>query len=531
MGLMLGTAGPAFAAFPQDPPNDPSYPSQTYLFDHIPPGYPLATDPEGSSGMWVDRAWRDFTTGRPDTVIAYVEGGINWHDGSAADLVNKVYLNRGELPVPCTGSPCTTTYGATFAAYDVNHDGVFNVQDYVNDPRVSDRNHNGYLDPEDLIATFSDGIDHDHNGYVNDISGWDFYDHQNDPTTTDTAYTHANGQMRQAAAQTNNGIAGAGICPRCMILPVKAGAEALDRTDDLAQAWLFAADSGASVIVSVTADLGYSSFMRQAVESIWRRGVVMVEASNDFDSTDHQGGMFWPHVLPGNGEVADRATTSGRPNPCVTTQATFRERSNYTSWGTHNMFSVATSGGSTSESTPTVGGVAALLLSYGKVAADQHLIGSPLTNAEAVQVLRATASDVDNPLLPWPGKPGWDLQYGYGRPNVWKAMQAVSTGDIPPVGWIDSPDWYSLYDPTTTSTVPVTGHVEARRSTGYTWKLEFALGPRAHRAPRYRYRKRYARRSTARSEASTWRASPPRSGTRRSRSRPPSRWRPTSSTR
>jgi hypothetical protein len=467
MGLVLGTAAPAFAAFPQDPPNDPNYPNQTYLFDHIPPGHPLATDPESSSGMWVDRAWRDFTTGRPDTVIAYVEGGINWHDGSAADLVNKVYLNRGELPVPCTGSPCTTTYGGTFAAYDVNHDGVFNVQDYAGDPRVSDRNNNGYLDPEDLIAIFSDGIDHDHNGYVNDISGWDFYDHQNDPATTDTAYGHANGQMRQAAAQANNGIAGAGICPRCMLLPVKAGAEALDRTQDLAQAWLFAADSGASVIVSVTADLGYSSFMRQAVDSIWRRGVVMVEASNDFDSTDHQGGMFWPHVLPGNGLVADK------PPPATTT---FRERSNYTSWGTHNMFSVATSGGTTSESTPTVGGVAALLLSYGKVAADQHLIGSPLTNAEAVQVLRATSSDVDNPLLPWPGKPGWDLQYGYGRPNVWKAMQAVSTGVIPPVGWIDSPDWYALFDPTTTSTVPVTGHVEAPRSTGYTWKLEFAPG-------------------------------------------------------
>ena len=51
-----------------------------------------------------------------------------------------------------------------------------------------------------------------------------------------------------------------------MILPVKAGAEALDRTDDLAQAWLYAADMGADVIVSVTADLGYSTFMRQAVD-------------------------------------------------------------------------------------------------------------------------------------------------------------------------------------------------------------------------------------------------------------------------
>ena len=100
------------------------------------------------------------------------------------------------------------------------------------------------------------------------------------------------------------------------------------------------------------------------------------------------------------------------------------------------MFSAATSGGTTSESTPTVGGVAALLLSYGKTAAAQHHITSPLTNAEAVQVLRATASDIDDPSLPWPGKPGWDLQYGYGRPNVWKAMQAVSQGQHPAGGLV-----------------------------------------------------------------------------------------------
>src|SRR5439155_1551791 len=59
---------------------------------------------------------------------------------------------------------------------------------------------------------------------------------------------------------------------------------------------------------------------------------------------------------------------------------------------------------------------------------------------------------------------------------VWRAMKAVSAGHIPPVGWIDSPDWFSIYDPTTTSTVPVTGHVEARRSPSYTWRLQFAPG-------------------------------------------------------
>ncbi len=439
--LLCATA--AIATFPQDPPNDPDYApaegsptdcltksaddQQHYLFSHMPQCNPAASDPEGAAGMSVDSAWRDYTAGDPSTVIAYVEGGINWHAGDAQKLRNRVYLNPKELPDP------------------TNPDGQpgLNADDYAiyNGVPTPDANDNGVVDPEDIIVRFSDGVDGygatgktDGNGYVDDISGWDFYNHQNDPATLDSTYDHANNQMKQAAAEADNGFEGAGVCPRCRLLPVKAGAEALDRTDDLAQAWLFAGDSGADVIVSTTADLGYSSFMSQAVDYLWNHGVVMVESSNDFDSTDHQGGMFHQHVLPGNGLVSNVHGLGVVPgvggplsNPLTTT---YRARSGYTSWGTHNMFSVATTGGTTSESTPTVGGVMALVLSYGKQAAADHLISSPLTNDEAIQVVRATSSDIaDNPNPPtgWTGKPGFDLQYGYGRPNVHKAMQAVTT--------------------------------------------------------------------------------------------------------
>ncbi|MEO5874226.1 MAG: FG-GAP-like repeat-containing protein, partial [Streptosporangiaceae bacterium] len=360
-----------------------------------------------------------------------------------------VFLNTRELP----------------ATTDRDGDGVLTAADY---PGVKDANGNGQIDPEDLIAAYSDGKDDDGNGFVDDISGWDFYEGQNDPATPDSTYGHANGQMKTLAAQTDNGIGGAGICPRCRILPIRAGQEALDRTDDLAQAWLYAAHMGAKVIVSTTADLGYSAYLRQTVEKLWRDGVVVVESSNDFDSTDHQGGMFWPHVIPGNGIVAN---TVGLPealaNPLT---KTYRARSGLTSFGAKAMFSVATEGGSTSESTPTTGGVFGLLLSYGLE------LGRPLTNEEAVQVLRTTASDIDDPTLPWAGKPGWDRQYGYGRPNVAKALQAVKDGAVPPVGSILSPDWYSLYDPTQTGSVQVTGRVEARRSKGYKYELQWAPG-------------------------------------------------------
>ncbi|WP_019632753.1 FG-GAP-like repeat-containing protein [Actinomadura atramentaria] len=464
--------GPAALADTGGYPNDPSYAplegggdcskvagrEQHGLYSFLPRCTPNAKDPEGASGMSVDKAWRDYTKGSPDVTIAYVEGGVNWHNGDAAELADKVFLNTGELPKP-QGS----------ATYDKDGDGVVTAADYAEDPRVKDANGNGRIDPEDLIAAFSDGRDDDGNGFTDDISGWDFYEDQNDPATYDSTYGHANSQMKVAAAQTDNATAGAGICPRCRVLPIRAGQEALDRTDDLAQAWLYAAHLGAKVIVSTTADLGYSNYMKQTVEKLWREGVVMVESSNDFDSTDHQGGMFWPHVVPGNGLVANTAGSVPDPiaNPLTTT---YRTRSDQTSFGAKAMFSVSTEGGSTSESTPTTGGVFGLLLSYGIET------GHPLTNEEAIQVLRATASDIDDPSLPWPGKKGWDRQYGYGRPNVAKALQAVKDGAVPPVGSITGPDWYSLYDPTKTDKVDVTGYVAAPRSSGYRYELQWAPG-------------------------------------------------------
>src|SRR6266481_760188 len=65
---------------------------------------------ENASGMSVSTGWRVFGTlaiGAPDVVIAYIEGGINWHHGDAQELAKKVYLNRGELPPAlCDRSPC-----------------------------------------------------------------------------------------------------------------------------------------------------------------------------------------------------------------------------------------------------------------------------------------------------------------------------------------------------------------------------------------------------------------------------------------
>ncbi|TMB11866.1 MAG: hypothetical protein E6J71_24860, partial [Deltaproteobacteria bacterium] len=168
-GLALSSGWPTSGTPPA--PNDPDYqpvetgfPSscssqsvddeQLYFYGFMPKCAPQAMDPENASGMSVSTAWRDFGTraiGAPDVVIAYIEGGINWHHGDAQELAKKVYLNRGELPPAlCDRSPC-----ANPGSYDANGDGVFNAADYEQDSRVSDFNGNGLIDPEDVITAFT----------------------------------------------------------------------------------------------------------------------------------------------------------------------------------------------------------------------------------------------------------------------------------------------------------------------------------------------------------------------------------------
>src|SRR5207302_2061715 len=210
----------------------------------------------------------------------------------------------------------------------------------------------------------------------------------------------------------------------------KMGDEAIDRPDRVAEGIVYAVDAGAKVIDVTTAALGQTPSMQAAVEYGYRRGVVFAWASNDFESADHTEGMRFAHVWPGNSVVSDQSNRSGRSMPTDPTATTFRSRSTLTSYGAHSLFSVPTGDGSTSTAIPTTAGVAALVASAG------YDVGKPLSANEVFQVTRATASPIQGTPCPtcFPALAGaeWNLQYGYGRPNVWAAMKAVHDGAIPP---------------------------------------------------------------------------------------------------
>src|SRR4051795_3877697 len=92
---------------------------------------PLARDPQHASGVNMTGAWGQGNVGRPDVLVAYIEGGVNYDSDGIKDGLDHVFLNKNELPLP------QRMDGTTASSRDMNGDGRVNVVDYAEDPRVN----------------------------------------------------------------------------------------------------------------------------------------------------------------------------------------------------------------------------------------------------------------------------------------------------------------------------------------------------------------------------------------------------------
>jgi len=271
------------------------------------------------AGVRADSAWK-YSIGSPDTQIAILDTGIRWQD---RELVNKIALNRNELPVPLHDGPPregSPTCSGFADAYDANGDGAFNVRDYVCDSRVGigagDSEADDILDGSDLIATFSSGSwpggidggqddDPGGNGFKDDIAGWDFFDDDNDPfdaSSCCSANGHGTGRARDAAAETNNGVssgpgagqegpanagAGVGICPECQVIPLRVWDTFVVPIDNFAMGVVYAADNGAAVVEGAVGGLGNTLFARKAFSYADSKGLALMLVSSDINSANH----------------------------------------------------------------------------------------------------------------------------------------------------------------------------------------------------------------------------------------------------
>ncbi len=135
------------------------------------------------------------------------------------------------------------------------------------------------------------------NGYVDDISGWDFLKDDNDPYD-DTRYGHGTGEAKDSTAQTNNNMGDAGICPKCRFVPLRAGDSFIADSNDFAQAVVYATDNGAKVVQEALGTINMSGFAQQALDYAWSKGTVIVASMADENSRHHNVPATSNHTMP-----------------------------------------------------------------------------------------------------------------------------------------------------------------------------------------------------------------------------------------
>jgi hypothetical protein len=454
------------------PVYDPNHPFNMLTGSAAMMGYnPL--DPESAAQPWdipgfnATGAWK-YTTGADEILVAVIDEGFVSY--AQPNLRKAFWLNKGELPLPnVNGVPCKQ--------YDCNGDGVFDVDDYWYDNRLS--GHPPYS-VQDLIDAFSDGVDHDGNGLANDISGWDFLRGVNnaigDPNLP--LGDHGNGELQLIAAAGDDGIGGApGVCPHCRILPVRASASLIYDYNRLAAAVRYAASMGARVINFAGVNFTFSQLGQQAILDAHDAGALMVAVTGDE--------MTYHHWAPAAAErgfavkcifALPPVTVGG-----VYNLDTFAFTESYcTNYGTHSLVAVPAQSGCSSDGAGSTSGMIGLLYSRASE------LGIDLTADEAKQIMTMTAYDIrDHCASIGSGfgvcQPGFDEHFGYGRPDAEAAIRTLGdpqlglTEAIPPSVQLLSPSWWQTFDPIATPVIEVQGSISSR-TVPYHWQVQVADG-------------------------------------------------------
>lgn len=435
------------------PPNDPDYEGLWHYFSDIPPNHRGTMTPEEAalgSGMHVDQAWQ-IHQGTPETLIALLDSGIQWETD---DLRDRIFINAGELPLP---ERCTK--------YDCNGDGRVSVSDYEHDTRGGDRNHNGIVDAEDIILAFSDGIDQDGNGFVDDISGWDFHEHDNNPGDR-VRFGHGTGEGIDSTAALNNGKNGAGACGNCTVMFLRVNDSFIVDANSFAAATYYAVDRGAVVIQEALGSINHNRMTQAAVNYAWEHNTVIIGSAADENSYHHNFPATLDPVIYVNALRFDTVKASE-----ATSFLAFNNCSNLGA-----RIDVAASGLScSSEATGHLSGITALAASYAKS------LGKPLKAGELVSLIKTSATDVNlgsNAQQPdrhstWQG---WDRVTGYGRTNAYEMLMRIKENKIPPVARIVSPKWFELTRRGSRRTIPIEIETGVPRSSKLRARLEVTRG-------------------------------------------------------
>ena len=285
------------------------------------------------------------------------------------------------------------------------------------------------------IAILDSGADFSHfDLQVRLVAGWDFVGNDADPTDENGHGTSVTGV---AGAKTNNGLGIAGITWINPIIIVRIGDHyGYTTSARMAQGITYAADRGARVANLSYAGTSYPSSVADAVQYAWGKGTVVVAgAGNSADSVPH-----YPAALP---KVVG---VSGLEDHDLLVYY-----SNYGSWidvsapcsaRTLMMEGYIADIGGTSISAPYVTGLLGLVFAA----------NPSLTPQQAVDIVTQNTKDL--------GDPGFDQYYGWGKIDLFKAVNAAKNGSLPTPS--PSPTPTSTPTPTPTPTPVPAGNITGR---------------------------------------------------------------------
>jgi len=295
------------------------------------------------------------------------------------------------------------------------------------------------MDHPDLAANIwvnpgeipDNGIDDDHNGYIDDVNGWDFAASMdpldpgdNDPTDS---YGHGSHCAGIIAGVSNNNFGIAGVAENCTVMGLKF--DPLPLTSRIAAAIIYAADNGADVI-NMSFGFNYrSDLVEEALEYAHSKGVVLVASSGN-DGTyavNYPAGYDLPITIGSTNDsdmVSTFSTYGDHLDLCAPGQSIISLRADnldmYASSyprepGVHIVDSFFFMASGTSMSTPHVVGAAAVMRS----------VSPGLKPDKIKQILNETADDIIDPYGVGWNFPGYDQYSGHGRLNMYQALLAL----------------------------------------------------------------------------------------------------------
>jgi hypothetical protein len=317
-------------------PNDPNFGNQWPLHNTGQTG--------GLNDADIDMpaAW-SISTGSMSTVVAVLDSGIDY---THPDIYLNMWINESEIPAAIAASLIDSDGDAIVTFRDLNTP--------ANASYVTDLNGTGYIDSGDLLAdpSWENGLDDDGNAFVDDLVGWDFHDHDNDPFADMAVADHGTHMSQRIAATGNDGVGWVGIMWEARLMNVRINLNngpGNHNVENCVAGVDYAVAEGASISNNSWLDEPYSQQLYDAIDRARLQDHLFVAAAGN-NSRDNDVVPFYPASYDLDNIISVAALDSSD------------QLSSVTNWGQFSVDLGAPSDtGATSKATPMVTGVAGLL--------------------------------------------------------------------------------------------------------------------------------------------------------------------------